>query len=80
MTLFMRIPGCSILCKVTGKRVNRGAGYGLEIPVSYELVGAEKAVDWAEKKIKKIFEIVNKKVKKMYKIKIVKESFFVSAL
>ena len=30
---FMKIPNCTIGCKVTGKRVNRGAGYGLEIPV-----------------------------------------------
>ena len=32
---FMKIPKCTIGCKVTGKRVNRGAGYGLEIPVQY---------------------------------------------
>ena len=30
----MKIPNCTIGCKVTGKRVNRGAGYDLEIPVS----------------------------------------------
>ena len=48
----MRLPGCSILCKVTGKRVNRGAGYGLKIPISYKFVGAGKAVDWVEKKKK----------------------------
>ena len=29
---FMKIPNCTNGCKVTGKRVNRGAGYGLEIP------------------------------------------------
>ena len=33
--------------------MNRGAGYGLEIPVQYIFVGAEKAVEWAEKHIKK---------------------------
>ena len=32
---------------------NRGAGYGLEIPVQYIFVGAEKAVERAEKHIKK---------------------------
>ena len=57
MNCFMKIPGCSIACKVTGKRVNRGAGYGLEIPVSYELIGAEKAVDWAEKKLEKYLKL-----------------------
>ena len=45
---FMKIPNCTIGCKVTGKRVNRGAGYGLEIPVQYRFIGAEKAVEWAK--------------------------------
>ena len=67
MNCFLKIPGCSIACKVTGKRVNRGAGYGLEIPVTYELIGAEKAVDFAEKNIKTISEIIDKKVKKCTK-------------
>ena len=30
---FMKIPNCSIGRKVTGKPVNRGGGYGLEITV-----------------------------------------------
>ena len=42
---FMKIPNCTIGCKVTGKRVNRGAGYGLEIPVQYRFIGAEIAVE-----------------------------------
>ena len=33
MNCFTKIPSCSLRCKVTGKHVNRGAGYGLEIPV-----------------------------------------------
>ena len=49
MNRFTKIPSCSLRCKVTGKRVNRGAGYGLEISVVYELIGLEKAVDWGEK-------------------------------
>ena len=52
---FMKIPNCTIECKATGKRVNRGAGYGLEIPVQYRFIGAEKAVEWAKKNIKKSF-------------------------
>ena len=44
---FLKIPNCTIGCKVTGKRVNHGAGYGLEIPVQYKFIGAEKAVEWA---------------------------------
>lgn len=67
MNRFTKIPSCSLRCKVTGKRVNRGAGYGLEIPVVYELIGPEKAVDWGEKNIKKILDVVNRKVKKCIK-------------
>ena len=61
------MPNCTIGCKVTRKRVNRGAGYGLEIPVQYIFVSAEKTVEWAEKHIKKVFENVNKKVIKFLK-------------
>ena len=63
----MKIPNCTIGCKVTRKRVNRGADYGLEIPVQYRFIGAEKAVGWAEKNIKKVFENINKKVNKCVK-------------
>ena len=64
---FMKIPNCTIGCKVTGKRVNRGSGYGLEIPVQCRFIGAEKAVEWAEKNMKKVFENINKKVNKCVK-------------
>ena len=58
----MKIPNCTIGCKVTGKRVNCGAGYGFEIPVQYRFIGAEKAVEWAKKEHKKkVFENINKK-------------------
>ena len=67
MNRFTKIPCCSLRCKVTGKRVNRGAGYGLEIPVVYKLIGPEKAVDWGDKNIKKILDVVNRKVKKCIK-------------
>ena len=52
----MKISYCNIGCKVTGKRVNRGADYGLEIPVQYRFIGAEKAVEWVEKNIKKFLK------------------------
>ena len=57
----MKIPNCTIGYKVAGKQVNRGAGYGLEISVQYRFIGVEKAVEWAEKNIKKVFENMNKK-------------------
>ena len=53
---FMKIPNCTIGCKVTGKRVNRGVGYDFEIPVQYRFIGAKKEVEWAEKNIKKVLK------------------------
>lgn len=51
---FLSLPGCTISSTVTGKRVNRGAGFGLEIPVVYEAKGDNKALCWLEKSINKI--------------------------
>ena len=53
MNRFTNIPSCSLRYKVTGKRVNRGAGYGFEIPVMYEMIGPKKVVDWGEKTLRK---------------------------
>ena len=47
---FTKNPFCELTCRVTGKRVNRGAGFGLEIPVTYRLVG----VDWHRRTLKKL--------------------------
>ena len=51
---FLSLPASTILCIVTGKRINRGAGLGLEIPVMYQARGHEKAIQWLEKTITKI--------------------------
>ena len=47
---------------VTRKRSNRGAGYGLEIPVEYVFNGNENALQWAKKNLDNIDANVNKKV------------------
>ena len=52
----MKIPTSSIGCKVTGKLVNRGTGYGLETSVQYRFIGAEKAVEWEENNMKKVLK------------------------
>ena len=41
---------------VIGKRVNRGAGDGLEIPVEYRFFGDKRAVSWTENQVKKTTE------------------------
>ena len=58
---FMSLPNCTINCEVTGKRVNRRGGYGLEIPVKYTFLGPNKAIKWIEKRVTEIIsEVVMK--------------------
>ena len=51
---FLSLPTSTMLCIVTGKRLNPGAGLGLEIPVMYQAKGHEEALQWLEKTITKI--------------------------
>ena len=59
--------------EVTGKYVNRGAGYGLEILCKYHVCGQEKAVDQVSKKVNVIIKehecVVNKCLDKKKKLK-----------
>ena len=48
---FLKVPNSKLSCKVKGKRLNRGAGYGLEIPVIYKINGHEKGIKWIKSKI-----------------------------
>ena len=59
---FLSLPNHTIRVLVTGKRINRGTGYGLEIPVEYVFNGNEKALQWAKKNLDNIDANVNKKV------------------
>ena len=43
---YLLIRGSTVLCEVTGKRVNRRAGYGLEISCRYTINGNKLAVRW----------------------------------
>ena len=51
---FLSLPNRTIKVLVTGKRINLGAGYGLEIPVEYVFNGNEKALQWANKNLDNI--------------------------
>ena len=51
---FLSLPASTMLCIVTGKRLNREAGLGLEIPVMYQARGHKKAIQWLKKTITKI--------------------------
>ena len=45
---FLSLPNRNIRLCVKVKRINRGARYGLEIPVEYLFYGNEKAIQWAK--------------------------------
>ena len=51
MKMFLGLPKSNISCKITGNRVNRGAGNGLEIPSEYSAEGDRRAVNWLEKRV-----------------------------
>ena len=48
--LFLTLQASFLETKVTGKRINRGGGYGLEVPCKYRVSGQQKAVDWIKRK------------------------------
>ena len=43
---FLLLPNLILTSQVTGKRVNRGSGYGLNIRVNYTSTRLGKAVAW----------------------------------
>ena len=45
LVTFIQLPKSFLTCKVPGNRVNRGTGYGLEIPVRCTCEGHLKAID-----------------------------------
>ena len=65
--LFLKVPNTSITAQVSGKRLNRGGGYGLEIPVIYRFHGQEKLINWIVKKIEAIKSEPDCKVSKCLK-------------
>ena len=56
---FLTLPNCTIKCTVIEKCVNRGAGYGLEIPVKFKFLGQAKAIQWAGNAVKKVIQNID---------------------
>ena len=48
---FLKLPNSKLSCKVKGKRLNKSAEYGLEIPVIYTFNGHEKGIEWIKSKM-----------------------------
>ena len=48
--MFLSLPHCALDIFVTGKRISRGGGYGLEIPAHFYIYGTENAINWLKYK------------------------------
>ena len=57
MAMFLKLKNSSIASRVTGEKINRGGGYGLEIPCEYLVEGDTRAVDWLLQKVEKEKEL-----------------------
>ena len=66
-SMFLTVPSTSIEVEVLGKRVNRGSGYGLEIPVKYRYYGQEKLIQWLAKKLEAVKKELECKISKCLK-------------
>ena len=61
------IPNHGITVCVKGKRVNRGGGNGLEIPVEYIFYGDRKAIHWVKNALGLIDSELEEKLMKCLK-------------
>ena len=59
---FLPLPNYSIRVHVKGKRINRGVGYGLEIPAEYLFYGNERGIQW----VKRTLDGIDRNVKKKF--------------
>ena len=48
-SMFLSLSRCTLDIFATGKRVNHGGEYGLEIPANFSFYGPEKAIKLAKK-------------------------------
>ena len=64
---FLQFQNHSIRVAVTGKRVNRGAGLGIEILVDYFFYGESRVVAWLKNSIEKLDRCIDEKVGKCVK-------------
>ena len=54
----LEISSSTVTCTMTGKRVNLGSGYGLEVPCQCSSQGNSLAVKWLSERIAKERKIV----------------------
>ena len=56
MSMFLKLIDSHMGVEGTGKYVNRGAGYRLEIPCKYHVTSQKKGVAWVSKKVNLIIK------------------------
>ena len=61
--MFLSLPHCALNIFVTGKRINHGGGYELEIPANFYFHGPQKAITRLKNKINKIEEKPKENIK-----------------
>ena len=44
LSMFLFLSNCALIILVTGKRVNHGGEYGLEVPANFLFYGSEKII------------------------------------
>ena len=64
---FLRLAGSYASCKVTGTRINKGIGVGLEIPIKITFVVKETVTGWLKKALYHINMMIEEKVLKCKK-------------
>ena len=64
---FLQIQNHSVCVAVTGKRVNRRAGLGLEIPVDYFFYGDSRVIARLKNSIEKLDRCIDEKLGKCVK-------------
>ena len=64
---FLQFPNHRIRVVLIGKRVNRGAGFGLEIPVDYNFYGDSRITTWLKKGLEKLDNSLNVNVEECVK-------------
>ena len=55
--MFLKLKNSCIASRVTGEKLNRGGGYGLEILCDYLVEDDARAVDWLLQKVEKEKEL-----------------------
>ena len=53
VTKFLKRASNSGTVVITGKRINRGAGYGLELPCEFKFQGDKYSCDWLKERLRK---------------------------